>query len=54
MKKNRKIGINKLFILAFLGSVAGFGIGFIFNKLNIGGFTEIINTFLSEHALLSK
>ncbi|WP_311530987.1 DUF3169 family protein [uncultured Anaerococcus sp.] len=52
MKNNKKIGVSKLFILAFLGLIAGFGIGFIFNKLNIGGLTEIINTFLSENALL--
>lgn len=52
MKNNRKIGVSKLFILAFLGLIAGFGMGFIFNKLNIGGLTEIISTFLSENALL--
>ena len=52
MKKHKKIGVGQLFILAFVGAIFGFVLGFIFNKLNIGGLTETINTFLSENALV--
>ena len=52
MKKHKKIGVGQLFILAFLGAIFGLALGFIFNKLNIGGLTETINTFLSKNALV--
>ena len=52
MKKHKKIGVSKLFIMAFVGAIVGFGSGFIFNKLNIGGLIEVLSSFLSKNAFV--
>ena len=38
--------------MAGLGLVVGFGVGFIFNKLNIGGLIEVLSRFLSQNILV--
>lgn len=51
MKKNNKTFLASIFCLAGFGLVVGFGSGFIFNKLNIGGLIEVLSIFLSNNAL---
>lgn len=52
MKNNKKIGFGQLFILAFVGAIFGFTLGYIFNKLNIGGLIEVLSRFLSQNILV--
>ena len=52
MEKNKKGVFVSLLILAGLGLIVGFGSGFIFDKLNIGGIVEALSVFLSQNALV--
>lgn len=52
MNNHKKIGVGQLFIMAFIGAIVGFGSGFIFNKLNIGGLVEVLSSFLSKNAFV--
>lgn len=52
MKNHKKIGVSKLFIMAFVGAIIGFGSNLIFSKLNIVGLIETLSSFLSENALV--
>lgn len=52
MKKNKKTFLTSVLYMAGLGLVVGFGVGFIFNKLNIGGLIEVLSRFLSQNILV--
>ena len=45
MKKNKKTFLTSVLYMAGLGLVVGFGVGFIFNKLNIGGLLKFFLDF---------
>ncbi len=51
MKNNKKKFLVSVLYMAGLGLVVGFGAGFIFNKLNIGGLIEVLSSFLGKNAL---
>lgn len=51
MKNNKKTFLSSLLAMAGFGLIVGFGAGFIFNKLNVGGLVEVLNSFLSDHIL---
>nr|WP_072536905.1 DUF3169 family protein [Anaerococcus mediterraneensis] len=51
MKNNKKTIISSVLAMAGFGLLVGFGSGFIFNKLNIGGLIEVLSIFLSENVL---
>ena len=50
--KNKKTFLTSVLYMAGLGLVVGFGVGFIFNKLNIGGLIEVLSRFLSQNILV--
>lgn len=50
--KNKKTFLASVLYMAGFGLVVGFGVGFIFNKLNIGGLIEALSGFLSKNALI--
>lgn len=52
MKKNKKTFLTSVLYMVGLGLVVGFGVGFIFNKLNIGGLIEVLSRFLSQNILV--
>ena len=52
MKNNKKTIISSVLALAGFGLLVGFGVGFIFNKLNIGGLIEVLSRFLSQNILV--
>lgn len=52
MKKNKKTFLTSVLYMVGLGLVFGFGVGFIFNKLNIGGLIEVLSRFLSQNILV--
>lgn len=52
MKNNKKTIISSVLAMSGFGLVVGFGSGFIFDKLNIGGFIEVLSSFLSKNALV--
>lgn len=51
MKKNKRTILSSILAMVGFGLVVGFGSGFIFDKLNIGGLIEVLSSFLSENAL---
>lgn len=51
MKNNKKGFLASIFAMAGFGLLVGFGAGFVFRKLNIGGLVECLNSFLSDHIL---
>lgn len=52
MKKNKKTFLASILTMAGFGLLVGFGVGFIFNKLNIGGLIEVLSRFLSQNILV--
>ena len=52
MKKNKKTILASVLYMAGLGLLVGFGLGFIFDKLNIGGLIEVLSRFLSQNILV--
>ncbi len=52
MKKNKKTILASVLCMVGLGLVVGFGSGFIFDKLNIGGLIEVLSSFLGKNALV--
>lgn len=52
MSKNKKDVCFSILVLVSLGLIVGFGSGFIFDKLNIGGIVEALSSFLSKNALV--
>lgn len=52
MKNNKKTIISSVLTMAGFGLLIGFGVGFIFNKLNIGGLIEVLSRFLSQNILV--
>lgn len=52
MKNNKKTIISSVLAMSGFGFVVGFGSGFIFDKLNIGGLIEVLSSFLSKNALV--
>lgn len=52
MNRNKKMTGKNIFLLSALGLVFGFGLGFIFDKLNIGGLIEVLSSFLGKNALV--
>ena len=52
MKKNKKTIISSVLAMAGFGLLVGFGSGFIFDKLNIGGLIEVLSRFLSQNILV--
>ena len=51
MKKNKKTILASVLYMVGLGLLVGFGSGFIFDKLNIGGLIEVLSSFLGKNAL---
>lgn len=51
MKKNKKTILASVLYMVGLGLLVGFGLGFIFDKLNIGGLIEVLSSFLGKNAL---
>ena len=51
MKKNKKTFLTSVLYMAGLGLLVGLGVGFIFDKLNIGGLIEVLSRFLSQNIL---
>lgn len=51
MKKNKKTIISSVLAMVGFGLLVGLGVGFIFNKLNIGGLIEVLSRFLSQNIL---
>lgn len=51
MKKNKKLSIKQIIILGVLGLFCGFALGYIFNKLNIGGLIEVTGLFLNRNII---
>lgn len=52
MGKNKKTFLASVLYMAGFGLPIGFGAGFIFNKLNVGGITNGLNSFLSQNILV--
>ncbi|WP_296113431.1 DUF3169 family protein [uncultured Anaerococcus sp.] len=52
MKNNKKTIISSVIALAGFGLLVGFGVSFIFDKLNIGGLIEVLSRFLSQNILV--
>ena len=52
MKKNNKTFLASIFCLAGFGLLVGFGAGFIFDKVNVSGLVEVLNSFLSQNILV--
>lgn len=52
MKNNIKTILSSVIVMTVFGLVVGFGVGFIFNKLNIGGLIEVLSRFLSQNILV--
>ena len=52
MKKNKRTILSSILTMAGFGLVVGFGSGFIFDKLNIGGLIEVLSRFLSQNILV--
>ena len=52
MKNNNKTILSSVIVMTVFGLVVGFGVGFIFNKLNIGGLIEVLSRFLSQNILV--
>ena len=52
MKKNKKTFLASVLYMAGFGLLVGYGSGFIFNKLNIGGLIEVLSRFLSQNILV--
>lgn len=52
MKNNKKTILSSVLAMAGFGLLVGFGAGFIFNKLNVGGLVEGLNRFLSQNILI--
>ena len=52
MKKNKKTFLASVLYMAGFGLLVGFGSGFIFDKLNIGGLIEVLSRFLSQNILV--
>ena len=52
MKNNIKTILSSVIVMTVFGLVVGFGVGFIFNKLNIGGVIEVLSRFLSQNILV--
>lgn len=52
MKKSKKTILFSILAMAGFGLLVGFGSGFIFDKLNIGGLIEVLSSFLSKNALV--
>lgn len=51
MKKNKKTILASVLYMVGIGLLVGFGLGFIFDKLNIGGLIEVLSSFLGKNAL---
>ena len=51
MKKNKKTILASVLYMVGIGLLVGFGSGFIFDKLNIGGLIEVLSSFLGKNAL---
>src|SRR5574344_820918 len=52
MKKNKKTILASVLCMVGPGLLVGFGSGFIFDKLNIGGLIEVLSRFLSQNILV--
>ena len=52
MKKNKKTFLASILAMVGFGLLVGFGSGFIFDKLNIGGLIEVLSRFLSQNILV--
>lgn len=52
MKKNNKTILSSVLAMAGFGLLVGFGTGFIFDKINVGGLVEVLNSFLSQNILV--
>ena len=51
MKNNKRLNIKQIIFLGLLGLFCGLALGFIFNKLDIGGLIKITSSFLDANIL---
>lgn len=51
-EEKKETFLTSVLYMVGLGLVVGFGVGFIFNKLNIGGLIEVLSRFLSQNILV--
>ena len=52
MKNNNKTILSSVIVMTVFGLLVGFGAGFIFDKINVGGLVEVLNSFLSQNILV--
>lgn len=52
MKNNNKTILSSVIVMTVFGLLVGFGVGFIFDKINVGGLVEVLNSFLSQNILV--
>ena len=52
MKNNNKTILSSVIVMTVFGLLVGFGAGFIFEKINVGGLVEVLNSFLSQNILV--
>lgn len=52
MKNNNKTILSSVIVMTVFGLLVGFGAGFIFDKINVGGLVEFLNSFLSQNILV--
>lgn len=52
MKNNNKTILSSVIVMTVFGLLVGFGADFIFDKINVGGLVEVLNSFLSQNILV--
>lgn len=52
MKNNNKTILSSVIVMTVFGLLVGFGAGFIFDKINVSGLVEVLNSFLSQNILV--
>lgn len=52
MINNNKTILSSVIVMTVFGLLVGFGAGFIFDKINVGGLVEVLNSFLSQNILV--